>query len=423
MRIAMVSEHASPLAVLGGVDAGGQNVHVAALARALARCGAQVDVYTRRDDPALPAQVPFGAGVFVHHVEAGAPEPIAKDELLPHMGALAAGLVRAWRRRRPDLVHAHFWMSGLAAVEAGEALGLPVVQTFHALGVVKRRHQGAADTSPPERIALERELLARTAGVVATCRDERDELRALGADPRRVRIVPCGVDLERFRPDGPAWPRRARRARIVALGRLVERKGVAELIEALAARDGAELLVAGGLAREQLDADAEACRLRAVARRCGVEGRVTLLGRVERDEVPGLLRSADLVACCPWYEPFGIVPVEAMACGVPVLGSAVGGLLDTVVDEVTGLLVPPRSVDRIADALARLLGDGAWRARLGAAGAARARRHYGWDRVAAATLAAYRDLALHPRAAHPARARPRRAADAVARTNVAGGRA
>jgi D-inositol-3-phosphate glycosyltransferase len=393
VKVAMVSEHASPLAVLGGVDAGGQNVHVAALACALARRGARVVVYTRRDDPALPGRVPFADGVVVEHVDAGPPGPIPKDELLPYMGIFALRLAQALRRRRPDLIHSHFWMSGLAAAAAGRALGVPVVHTFHALGAVKRRHQGAADTSPPVRCAVEAGLLQRTAGVIATCRDEVAELQALGADARRVAVVPCGVDLERFRPDGPRRPR-AHRARVVAVTRLVERKGIADLIEAVARLPGVELLVAGGPACEGLVDDAEACRLRAVARRFGVEDRVHLLGRVERADVPALLRSADVVACCPWYEPFGIVPVEAMACGVPVVGAAVGGLLDTVVHGVTGLLVPARRPDRIADALARVLGSGALRARLGAAGAARARRLYGWDRIAAATLAAYEGLAV-----------------------------
>jgi len=309
MRIAMVSEHASPLAVLGGVDAGGQNVHVAALSRALARRGAEVVVYTRRDDPRLPERVPFGDGVVVQHVPAGPARPIAKDELLPWMGRFGCELERAWRCQRPDLVHAHFWMSGLASLQAAERLDLPVVQTFHALGVVKRRHQGARDTSPPERQAIERELLRCCTGVIATCRDEREELRALGGDPDRVRIVPCGVDLGRFRPEGRAWRRRAGCARVVAVTRLVARKGLAELIEALARLEGVELLVAGGPERSALDADPEAQRLRAVASRCGVADRVTLLGRVEREEVPALLRSAVLVACCPCYEPFGIVPV------------------------------------------------------------------------------------------------------------------
>jgi D-inositol-3-phosphate glycosyltransferase len=168
----MVSEHASPLAVLGGVDAGGQNVHVAALAAALGRRGDQVVVHTRRDHPAPPRRVPFAAGATVDHVDAGPPHALPKDELLPHMEAFADELRERWAEDRPDVVHAHFWMSAVAALAAAGDLEIPVVHTFHALGVVKRRHQGAADTSPPERIRIEREIAHSVDRVVATCSDE-----------------------------------------------------------------------------------------------------------------------------------------------------------------------------------------------------------------------------------------------------------
>src|SRR5690606_8349724 len=156
MRIAMVSEHASPLAALGGEDAGGQNVHVAALAAALARRGHDVAVYTRRDDPDLPEQVEMLPGVEVVHVPAGPAETIPKDRLLPYMPELGQWLARRWASgERPDVVHSHFWMSGLAALEAAGRVPVPVVHTFHALGTVKRRHQGAKDTSPAGRVEAE----------------------------------------------------------------------------------------------------------------------------------------------------------------------------------------------------------------------------------------------------------------------------
>ena len=155
MRLAIVSEHASPLATLGGVDAGGQNVHVAALSMALARRGIDVTVYTRRDDASLPKRVSMAPRLLVEHIDAGPPSPIAKDDIYPHIDAFAGELKKAWSARRPDIVHAHFWMSGLASLRAAHRLGLPVVQTFHALGTVKRRHQGDKDTSPPERIGHE----------------------------------------------------------------------------------------------------------------------------------------------------------------------------------------------------------------------------------------------------------------------------
>jgi type III pantothenate kinase len=396
VRIALVSEHASPLATLGGVDAGGQNVHVAALARGLARRGATVVVHTRRDDAALPERVPLCKGVEVHHVDAGPPTVLGKDDLLPYMDAFARHLARVWREDRPDVVHSHFWMSGLASLEAAGRLRIPVVHTFHALGVVKRRYQGDADTSPPERLDVERRIVAEADRIVATCTDEAFELMRLGADRAKVHVVPCGVDLDLFGPEGPAEPRGAEH-RIVYAGRLVARKGIGNAISALEHVPGCELIIAGGPAPAALDGDPEARRLRALAEHHGVADRVTLRGRVEREHLPALLRSADALVTVPWYEPFGITPLEAMACGVPVVASAVGGMIDTVVDGVTGRHVPPRDPERLAAVLRDLLADPAARAAQGRAGVRRTGQLYDWDRVALSTLDVYEGLVVHRR--------------------------
>ncbi|MGI8537145.1 MAG: glycosyltransferase [Mycobacteriales bacterium] len=403
MRIAMVSEHASPLAVLGGVDAGGQNVHVAALSQALGRRGAEVVVHTRRDSVDLPRRVCLAPGVTVDHVPAGPARTVPKDDLLPMMDDFADDLRRQWQVRRPDVVHAHFWMSGYAAIKAAQPLGIPVALTFHALGVVKQRHQGARDTSPAARLRIEAEL-ARTADrIVATCSDEVFELLRLGGDRRRVSVVPCGVDLDLFHPGVLAEPRPPGRHRLLSVGRLIERKGVGNVIVALgrmreAGGPDTELVVAGGPHAAELAGHPEATRLREIAERAGVGDRVSFRGRVGRQELPCLLRSADLVVCVPWYEPFGIVPLEAMACGVPVVAAAVGGIVDSVVDGRTGLHVPPRRPDLIADALTALLPDPARRRALGEAAARRARTRYSWDRVATLTLQAYDNLLPLPSA-------------------------
>ena len=396
MRIDLVSEHASPLAAVGGVDAGGQNIHVAALATELARRGADVVVHTRRDDPGLAPRVHLASGAAVHHVAAGPPRPIPKDSLLAYMPRFADELAAHWRRRRPDVVHAHFWMSGLAALRAARPLGIPVVQTFHALGTVKRRHQGAADTSPLARLQLEAQIARGVDRIVATCHDELRELAAIGADPERVAVVPCGVDLRRFRPDGPAERRPDGMHRLVIVGRLVPRKGVDDAITALVEVPGAELVVAGGPEPSLLDGDPEVARLRAHAARLGVAERVDFRGSVRREHIPALLRSADAVVAAPWYEPFGIVPVEAAACGVPVVATAFGGMLDTVVHGTTGMHVPPRQPVALAGALRSLLAHPMQRRRMGRAAARRARRRFGWDRVAAETLECYEALGRAP---------------------------
>jgi D-inositol-3-phosphate glycosyltransferase len=390
LRIALVSEHASPLATLGGVDAGGQNVAVAAIATELGRRGHEVVVHTRRDDPHLARRVPLAPGVVVDHVPAGPSEPVPKDEMFPYMGEFATDLRRQWEVDRPDVVHSHFWMSGWAALVAARPLGLPVLHTFHALGVVKRRHQGEKDTSPPERLGVEDQLVRCVDRVLATCSDEVFELVRLGAQPERISIVPCGVDPALFRPAGPVTPpRRTGSPRLVVVSRLVMRKGVGTTISALTDIPGAELLVAGGGEAATLAEDPEARRLLELAARSGVADRVQLLGRLSQARVAALMRSADVVVCVPWYEPFGLVALEAMACGVPVVASAVGGLTDTVVDGTTGVHVPPRAPGEVAAAVRALLADSRRRTALGAAGVQRVVARYTWPRVVDSLIDAY----------------------------------
>lgn len=388
MRIAMVSEHASPLVALGDVDAGGQNVYVAELSAGLAGLGHQVTVYTRRDDPALPERIRTTAGFDVVHVPAGPSSPVAKDELVPYLADFHRYLAGAWAVDPPDLAHAHFWMSGLVSIRAARGIGVPVTQTFHALGVVKRRHQGAADTSPPFRIRVERMISRQADRVLATCSDEMFELSRLGVPHGRVSVVPCGVDVARFRPDGAAAAR-TRRHRLLAVGRLVPRKGFDLAITALTGLPDTELVILGGTDADRLADDPEARRLRRHAERTGVADRVRLVGRVARQDMPAWYRSADLVVCSPWYEPFGIVPLEAMACGVPVVATAVGGLTDTVVDGVTGAHVPPGRPDELRVTIRTLLNDPALRQTLGGAGRRRAGSRFSWQRVTTEVAAVY----------------------------------
>jgi glycosyltransferase involved in cell wall biosynthesis len=391
LRIAMISEHASPLAPPGGIDAGGQNVHIGGLATALARRGHEVTVHTRRDDVGLPGSVAYAPGVTVEHVRAGPARVVGKDQLLPYMAEFAEQLARRWASAPPDVIHAHFWMSGLAALGGVRGQDIPVVQTFHALGSVKRAHQPDTDTSPPERTRFEAQVGRDAAAVIATCADEARELAAYGIPPGSVHVVPCGVDTERFRPAGPV-AERGDRPRVLTIGRLVPRKGLDTVIEALCHVPDAELVVAGGPPRAGLDRDPEVLRLRRLAQARGVASRVLFTGRVAREELPALIRSADVVVSVPWYEPFGIAVVEAMACGVPVVVSAVGGHLDTVADGVTGLHVPPHVPGALAGRLRRLFADPRLGPSLGATAAARIHERHAWSRIAAETEAVYRQI-------------------------------
>ncbi|GII31608.1 glycosyltransferase [Planotetraspora mira] len=391
MKIAMISEHASPLAVPGAVDAGGQNVHVGALAREIAGLGHEVTVYTRKDREDVPDIVEIGPGLTVVHVPAGPAAPISKDEILPWIPDFGAWLRDRWVFDRPDVVHSHFWMSGVAALEAAEQVRAPVVHTYHALGSVKRRHQGPADASPRDRIKAEASIGRRADAIIATCHDEVDELIRMRVPRTSTRVVPCGVDTAAF--NHHVAPReRPSRPRLLSVSRLVRRKGVDTSIEALRRLPDVELVVAGGPAASELHRDAEVTRLRWIAAQAGVGDRVRFIGRIGRSELPSLMRSAAALVSVPWYEPFGMVALEGMACGVPVVASAVGGQKETVVNGVTGLLVPPRHPRALAKALRTLLDDPVRRTAYGIAGADRAKVRYGWGRIASETLAVYDEV-------------------------------
>jgi glycosyltransferase involved in cell wall biosynthesis len=362
-------------------------VYVAAVADELARRGIEVVVYTRRDDPDLPRRVVLASGAAVEHVEAGPPTRVARDALLPFMAEFGRQLAGSWASWRPDIVHAHYWMSGLASLRSAARLRIPLVQTFHALGTTKRRHLGAADTSPVERCSSEIRLASSVGAIVATSDAEVAELRASGAQPRRASVVPCGVDTSVFRPVGarPEPPA----GRVLSVGRLIERKGVDDLIRSLPTLPDARLIVAGGGCGP---GDGDATRLGRLAASLAVADRVDFVGPISRDRIPDLLRSADVVACVPWYEPFGMVALEAMACGIPVVVSAVGGLRSLVVHEKTGLHVPPRDPARIASAIRTLLDSADLRAQLGDS-ASRAAASYAWSFVADRLIEIYRSVA------------------------------
>jgi D-inositol-3-phosphate glycosyltransferase len=405
-RIALISEHASPLAVLGGVDAGGQNVYVDHLARQLAALGDQVDVFTRRDDPGLPDVVDFAPGVRVVHVDAGPAAPVAKEQLIPFMPEFTARMLR-WLTstgERYDVSHANFFMSGLVAADLKQELGLPFVMTFHALGRVRRQFHGAEDGFPDERFAIEDRIVAEADRLLAECpQDEEDLIRLYNADPGRIAIVPCGFDPAEFAPMSRPLARLelgldpAERI-LLQLGRMVPRKGVDNAIRGLARlqRDHnlpARLLIVGGADRQpNPDLTPEIGRLREIAEEEGVADRVVFVGRRDRHELATYYNAADIFVSTPWYEPFGITPLEAMACGVPVLGSNVGGIKFSVRDGETGYLVPPNDPSALAERAAHLFHHPKLLSVLGRQGVRRVNDLFTWERVAAGVAATYEDV-------------------------------
>jgi len=414
--IAIVSEHASPLAQPGSIDSGGQNVYVAQTARQLAAAGCQVDVYTRRDSPGQPEAVAWLPGVRVIHVPAGPARYLRKEDMLPYMDAFGEYLSRriAGMARPYDVIHANFFMSALASLPAARCHGIPLVVTFHALGRVRRQHQGEDDGFADARFDIEDLVVRHADMIVAECPQDRQDLLDLyGADPRRIAVVPCGFDADEMQPlDGAAareelgWHEPA--FRILQLGRMVPRKGVDNVIRALARLRrhhgiDARLCVVGGNTVEPAEQHTpELGRLRRIARDEGVLAHVEFTGRRDRMQLRRYYCASDVFVTTPWYEPFGITPVEAMACGRPVVGADTGGIRSTVVHGQTGFLVPPRDPAVLAGRLAALARDPALCRRMGEAGQRRARRLYTWEKVGQALLGVYLRVSRDESAATPA---------------------
>jgi len=408
-RIAMISEHASPLAQMGGVDAGGQNVYVAHTARRLAAMGYEVDIFTRRDDARLPAVVQWQDDVRIVHVDAGPPRFVRKEDLLPSMGAFADRVVEVAQRAESRgngymLAHAHFFMSGLVARQLKEELALPYVVTFHALGRVRLLHHGT-DDFPPERAALEESVMEDADAIIAECpQDALDLCEHYACTPRRITIIPCGFDPGEFQTLDRAEARMRlgldpSRPVVLQLGRMVPRKGVDNVIRAMRPlRDDhgveAQLVVVGGNAdTPDPAATPEIGRLTAIARELGVDDGVRFFGRRPRDRIREFYYASDVFVTTPWYEPFGITPVEAMACGLPVIGARVGGIQYTVQDGRTGFLVEPKDPAGLAHRLAQLFSDPAIPRLFGRRARRRAYELFTWKRVAEQLDALYRHVA------------------------------
>ena len=382
MHIAMISEHASPLGT------GEQDAHLADLSAALAELGNDVRVYTRRQDPDVAEVVVTPTGVHVVHIAAGPPRPLPSDLLLPYMGEFARILGEQWREGWvPDVAHAHFWTSGLAAVTAAKQINIPVVQSFLELGGAEAAAHG------PSRSGYERALGRAVDRVVAQNQEEVQGLVRIGVPRARLTVVPTGVDSERFSPDGPSVQRDPERPRILSVGKLVERKGFGDVIQAMRYIPDAEVVVIGGPSPEQLPADPGARLLRSMAEQFKVADRFRLVGSVPHRDMPSWYRSADLLVATPWEEQAAL---EAMACGLPIVGQASGALTETVVDGLTGDLVPARDPRALGGALRRLVNDKVRRFTYATAAMDRARQAYSWKRVAAQVGSVYASLRRTP---------------------------
>lgn len=405
LRVAFISVHGDPDATIGGEEAGGQNVYVRQVGEALARRGWQVDMFSRWADPQAPQIVEHaGDRCRTIRLPAGPVAPIPRQEGFGYLAEFLA----AWQdfartqELRYALVHSHYWLSGWVGLQLQASLGLPLVCTYHSLGAVKYR---SVPTVPPiaaTRLQTERACLEASRCVVATSPQEREFLRALVSERGHIEVIPCGTDISRF---GARSRDRAREhlgfdptAQIVAyVGRFDPRKGIEVLVRATAhlcqqkGLDRLQVLVGGGSTPGRSDGD-ERDRLEQLVADLGLKERVRFVGRVSDEDLPAYYAAADVCAVPSYYEPFGLVAIEAMASGTPVVASNVGGLQYTVVPEETGLLVPPKDDLALAKAIGRILQEPAWGQRLGTSGRARVEEKFAWDGVARQLDELYRDL-------------------------------
>lgn len=391
----MLSVHGCPLGRLGTGQAGGMQAYVGALSRELGRQGIAVDVFTRRTDPALPEIVPFGDNARVIHLSAGEAAPLDKSAVFAVLPEFVCNLERFRRRegRDYDVVHSHYWLSGWVGSLLARRWDVPHVVMFHTLARLKGSTE-RDDAEAENRAEVEQRVIATADRIVAASEHERRALvERYGARRERVTVIPCGVDLDRFATDD----HEGARARLglsgdvlLFVGRMDPVKGIDVLLGAAARlkdRSSLTVVLVGGSGAEP-----EMRRARALAEELGIGGLIQFRGAVPQDQLPDYYRAATLTVVPSRYESFGMVPLESLACGTPVVGSKVGGLPTVVRDGQNGVLVPWRTSAAFATEIARLLDDPSALADL-RANARCSALGFGWSEIADQIVGLYRDVA------------------------------
>jgi len=408
LHIAMLSVHTCPLAMLGGKETGGMNVYVRDLSRELIRRGHRVDVYTRSQDPGVPRiSNGLGAGARVIHIPAGPEHPYDKRLVYDHLPEFVDGVLAQAEADsvRYDVLHSHYWLSGAAARELRQQWDAPIAHMFHTLGKMKNAvAQRPEEQETARRIKVETEIARFSDLLIAATPVEVEQLvRLYGADPASIRVISPGVDMERFHPI-PAVFAKERIALcpdcriILFVGRIEPLKGIHNLLRAIAQvvgerpelREGLIVPIIGGdpdLVREE----DEMVRLRELRKELGIGDVVTFLGAKDQDTLQYYYSAADVVVMPSDYESFGMVALEAMACGAPVIASDVGGLSFLVQHGRTGYRVPARDPAALADKITRLLTDEGLRRRIGQRAACWA-ESYAWPRIADRIEALYAEV-------------------------------
>lgn len=409
-RIAMLSVHTCPLATLGGKETGGMNVYVRDLSRELGRQGIAVDCFTRSQDPDIPRiSTKLGPNCRVIHVPAGPKAPYDKNRIADHLPEFVQGVLDFARREglHYDAIHSHYWLSGLAAGDLRQSWNVPVIHMFHTLGHMKNSVASSSEEWETEqRIEGEMEVMDLADRLVAATPLERAQMVWLyGADAAKISIVPCGVDLSLFRSIPQDEAKQVlnlpfQRCVILFVGRIEPLKGIDTLLKAIALlapempcwRDELSVIIIGGAPGAGIEkVNAELARLERLRADLGIEDLVTFQGAQDQDTLVYYYSAAEMVVMPSHYESFGMVALEAMACGTPVVASKVGGLAFSVQDGRTGFLVPDRDAEAMATRIRLLLKDHDLRQQLGEQAADWA-HHYSWSVIARQIVELYQEV-------------------------------
>ena len=397
LRIAVISAHTSPLARPGGNKAGGLNVYVLDLARQLSAQGCLVDIFSRTTTPGMPEVTELETGLRAVHLSAGPAVSMTPEELLQHTDDFVQAMLEFCERDGAayDLIHSHYWLSGLVGEALKARWGTPHVTMFHTLGEIKNR-ASLSEHETDLRIEAEGRIIRGVDRVICATEAERALIEQLyTADRHKIEVIPLGVDLDRFRPLGKDDARRQLSIGddehiVLFVGRIEPLKGVDILIKAAAMLESdveCSVMIVGG----DESSNEQVAELRELAREGGIEKRVAFVGAVDHDKLPLYYSAADLCVVPSHYESFGLVAVEAMASGLPVVASRVGGLAGTVRDGETGYLIPWLCPEPFAERIELLLENEPLRRNLGEA-AREAVGRYRWESVAGAILDLYNEL-------------------------------
>ena len=410
MKIAMLSYHTCPLATLGGKDTGGMNVYVRDLTRTLGSLGVHVDVFTRSQDEHVPHVLhDLGYGNRVVHIKAGEEIPLPKEKLLSHIPEFTAGIedFTSAKNLQYDLIHSHYWMSGLAALELKRQWKLPVMQMFHTLGLMRQRvARPDEEVDGDYRLRGEKQLLQEADCIIAATIAEKAQIQWLyQADVDKIGIIPPGVDLSHFYPIPEDEAKEVIGIPpcdqvVLFVGRIEPLKGIDTLIEAIAYMRGKGssedlsfclAIIGGDPDSTPEEQTVEMRRLKEMCRLNGLDDLVTFLGKRDQDLLPYYYSAAEAVVVPSHYESFGMVALEAMACGTPVVASQVGGLAYLVQDGVTGYTVPSSDVEALAGRLGDLIRDKSLREQLGKQ-AAESAQEFSWEIIARQIRDQYQEL-------------------------------